>query len=313
MADRAHEETDDLISQLERKVQETYGQAMMELLDKQKDALEKYESLRVEKMAAVEAGEMTMAEYREWAKKGIVGTRWLQAMVKQMAQGLVNADKIAMSIVNGHTPEAYALNHNFGAWQVESGAGVDTAFTLYDAQTVERLIREDPELLPRAEVDVEKDLRWNTQKISSAITQSILQGESLPEVARRLQGVADMDYRAAMRTARTAMTSAQNAGRVDSYKRAEKMGIKLKQEWMATLDGRTRHSHRRLDGERVDVGKKFSNGCRYPGDPAGKPAEVYNCRCTLVAAIEGIDTSDAPRISRLKGISYDEWKAGKDG
>ena len=72
---------------------------------------------------------------------------------------------------------------------------------------------------------------------------------------------------------------------MDSYEAAAKMGIEMQKEWMATLDSRTRHSHRRLDGETVEYDSEFSNGCRYPGDPKGKPAEVYNCRCTMVARV----------------------------
>ena len=115
-----------------------------------------------------------------------------------------------------------------------------------------------------------------------------------------------------MRWARTYTTAAENAGRVASYERAQKKGIKLKQEWLATLDGRTRHSHRQLDGERREVGKRFSNGCRYPGDPQAAYAEICNCRCTLVAAVDGIDQGTADRFSRLpSATTYEQWKVGK--
>jgi SPP1 gp7 family putative phage head morphogenesis protein len=175
---------------------------------------------------------------------------------------------------------------------------------------VERLLRDEPDLLPVASVDEEKDLRWNRQKVSSSILQSVLQGESMTDAAKRLQGVVDMDFRSAMRSARTAITGAQNAGRIGSYRRAQDMGIEMRQEWLATLDQRTRHSHRRLDGERVEVGEKFSNGLKYPGDPdGGRGSEIYNCRCTLVPVVEGVDQSDAPRNSKLGGMSYDEWKS----
>ena len=91
------------------------------------------------------------------------------------------------------------------------------------------------------------------------------------------------------------------------------MGIKLKQEWLATLDSRTRHSHRQLDGERREAGKRFSSGCRYPGDPQAAYAEICNCRCTLVAAVDGIDQDSADRFSRLPaGTTYEQWKAGID-
>lgn len=71
-----------------------------------------------------------------------------------------------------------------------------------------------------------KDLRWNRQRIQSELTQGLLQGESIPEIAKRMQKVTDSNYKSAVRNARTMTTGAENAGRVDSYKRAEGMGIK---------------------------------------------------------------------------------------
>ena len=108
---------------------------------------------------------------------------------------------------------------------------------------------------------------------------------------------------------KTRKQGAQNAGRVNSYKRAQAMGVKLEQEWLASLDTRTRHSHRRAPGERVRVGEKFSNGCRWPGDPNAPYSEVMNCRCTLVAALEGVEDSARERFSRLpEGMTYEQWK-----
>lgn len=50
---------------------------------------------------------------------------------------------------------------------------------------------------------------------------------------------------------------------------------------------------------------------RYPGDPQAPGYLVYNCRCTLVSAVKGIDQSGAARASKLGNMSYEEWKAGK--
>ena len=104
---------------------------------------------------------------------------------------------------------------------------------------------------------------------------------------------------------------------MDSYVAAEKIGIKVRKEWLATIDGRTRHSHAMLDGKVVDKDKKFGNGCMFPGDPNGPPWEVYNCRCTLIAAVEGVDTSNAQRRVRdpvtgknivVSDMTYREWE-----
>lgn len=308
MADEAHEEVEALLAEMERKIRREYTRAAVELQEKRERYMEEYEGERVKMMARVEAGEITERQFRRWARDYAIGSQWYDSMIETLAQDLVEADRKAASVVNGYTPEAYAVNHNFGTYQIEKAGMVDTSFTLYDRQTVERLLREDPELVPRAEIDAKKDLRWNRQKVSSAVLQSILQGEGQDRVAERLASVVGMDMRSAMRVGRTVMTGAQNAGRVDSYRRAADMGIELRQEWLATLDMRTRHSHRRLDGERVAVGEEFSNGCRYPGDPEGEAGEVYNCRCTLVPVVEGVDQSDAPRNSRIGKMSYEEWR-----
>ena len=153
-------------------------------------------------------------------------------------------------------------------------------------------------------------LRWNRQKIHSVVLRGILKGQTNREIAKLFEHVVGMNKNTALTNARTATTSAENGGRVYSYEQAESMGIELEQEWLATLDGRTRHSHRQLDGEKVKVGGVFSNGCRYPGDPQGRPEETYNCRCTLVAAIKGIDNSANVRHTTMQQ-TYEEWKKGK--
>ena len=51
---------------------------------------------------------------------------------------------------------------------------------------------------------------------------------------------------------------------------------------------------------------------RYSGNTQAPGYLIYNCRCTLVFAAKGIDQSDAPRASKLGGVSYEDWKAGKE-
>lgn len=182
-------------------------------------------------------------------------------------------------------------------------------------------IVEQPELMPNyppaRALRRGIDLAYGRRQITASVTSSILQGRSLRGIADDLQQrITTMDRTSAIRTARTAFTGAQNAGRMDSYAAAEKMGIKLKKEWLATLDSRTRHSHAALDGEKVGTDEKFSNGCRFPGDPQGRPGEVYNCRCTMVAALDDVDTSGAQRRTRdelIPDMTYAQWEASKRG
>ena len=235
--------------------------------------------------------EWTEADYKQWRLNQIGCGERYQAMCDKVAQRATDANAVAVSYTNDATPGIYSLNRNYAAYTIEQVAG-NIGFDLWDEQTVKRLMVEQPDLMPYYPKDRALkrgiDLAYGKKQITASVTSSILQGKSIKHMADDLQKrITTMSCDSAIRTARTAVTGAQNAGRMDSYAAAEKMGIKLKKEWLATLDSRTRHSHAMLDGEQVAQDKKFSNGCRFPGDPQGPPWEIYNCRCTLIAAVDG--------------------------
>lgn len=320
MSDTGHKETDDLLEEMEEKLRKEYRQAVKETQAKAEDYFKRFAAKDEKWRARVEAGEVTEKEWLEWRKgQFLVGQRW-EEMRDTLAQDYHNANVMARSVVNGYMPEVYALNHNYATFQVEKGSKLDTSYTLYDRQTVERIARDNPEILPppgknmKAKIAANKDIAWQEGQIQSATMQAILQGESIDGMAKRIcRDLGNTDYASAVRYARTATTGAECAGRRDAYQRAQGMGIPVKQTWVATLDGRTRHSHREMDGETVDVGDSFSNGCEYPGDPAGPPEEVWNCRCTTIVQIEGFERdvtdTDLRHNERLGDMSYEEWKS----
>ena len=309
--DKGYIETEDILFDMVAEIESVYGLAYEEMYAKAKKFLEWFTVADRMKRKLVESKDMSISEYNRWRNTYMWQGRQTYAMVDTLADDLVNKDKIAASIINGYMPEVYAINGNYITYTIEKATNINVSFTLFDEQTVERLIREKPNLLPKATVDIPKDKRWNKEHLTSAITQGIIQGETTDEIAERLAAVTDMDKNAAVRNAATMTTSAQNGGRVEGMKRAEDMGIQLKQKWIATLDGHTRYTHRQCDGELREIGKKFSNGLLYPGDPAGRPAEVYNCRCVISALVENQLNDVEDRDNRLQGMSYEEWKNAK--
>ena len=317
--DAGHKETDALLSEIEKKMAKEYRQAVADMKQKCDAYFRRFEARDKKWRQMVEDGIKTKAEYNEWRKgQMMTGYRW-EAMRDQLAKDLHHSNVIARSIAEGYMPEAYAINHNYGTYFVEKGTGIDTSYTLYDRQTVERIIRDEPDLLPPpgdrklASIAAGKDIAWQEGQIQSVTLQGILQGESIPNLSKRISStMGEKNYSNAVRYARTAVTGAQNAGRRDAYIRANKMGIQTRQTWVATLDNRTRHSHAAIDGETVDADSYFSNGCRFPGDPKGPPEEIWNCRCTTIAQVKGFerDVSDLGlrNSSKLGGMSYNQWK-----
>ena len=308
----ARQETDSLLEDLEKRIAKEYSQAAEELQKKADKYFQGFAERDAKKKALVESGELTEKEYIRWRRGALQHGRRYEDMIADLTNTAVNADKAAMEIVNGSLQDTFRINANYGAYEVERATGIDTSFTLYNKDAVADLIKNQPDLLPKPSVDIPLDKRWNRQHLNSAITQGILQGDSIDSIAKRLRSVSNMDKNAAVRNARTMTTSAENAGAFHSYERAEKMGIKGQKMWMATHDSRTRDSHVVLDGELQNLHDEFSNGLQKPGDPSGDPSEVYNCRCRIVYA------SDRSQLKQnydelnkkvvIDGKSYDTWK-----
>lgn len=318
--DEAHLRTDRLLQALERRIARVYREARDELDETVKTYFESFRARDEDMKKRLDAGEITQEHYLQWRLNQIGrGTRF-EALRDLMAERYTQANEVAVAYVNDATPGVYALNRNYAAYTIERTAG-NVGFTLFDEQTVRRLIVEEPDVMPyyppKRAVKRGIDLAYGKSQITKNVTSGILQGKSVGKMAADLQTrITEMDRTSAVRAARTAVTAAQNAGRMDTYNAAEKMGIRLQKEWLATLDSRTRHSHRRLDGERRDPDEEFSNGCRYPGDPRGKPAEVYNCRCTLITHVLDIPQDDALRRDRyglLPDMTYAQWEKQKRG
>lgn len=320
--DEAHRETDEIISKLEKKLRRTYREAEKDAEGKFRRYMRDFIRKDEQHKKQVESGVWSQEEYENWRKNQLMYADTLDKIKKTIARDLSNVDKIAIEMVRDNQIDVYALNYNYGVYEVESGLGIDTSFTMYNRDMVKRLMMDDPLLLPKPSAKRQKeidasDYKWNMQKLTSAFTASIIAGDSIPKMAKRISSVAQMDRNAAIRNARTMCTGAENAGRQNSYERAQALGIDIKKEWQAMLDEHTRTSHRIADGMIVPIDQPYhldGGDLMFPGDPEGPAKEVYNCRCTQITVINGIDPGafDKNEVLRQnldnKDISYEEWK-----
>lgn len=316
MSDPAHKATDKEIERLEKKIKREYAKALDELEDKASAHFARFEEQDNRKRGELEMGYISKSEYYAWRQSQMAAGKRYETLIKDMAETLVNADKIAAGMIGERIPEVYAINSNYAAYEICEGTGANISFDLYDRNTAERLI-DDPIFYPR--VDIEKDERWNEKKVRSALLQGILQGDSVLKIANRLQQVTNMDDAAAVRNARTFCTRAQNAGRNDRYKEVEeKYGLHFDKEWISTDDNRTRDTHKDkseggVGGEVVGIDEEFSNKLQYPGDPAGAPSEVYNCRCTMRSIYRGKKKDAQEEFGKFDtDTTFEEWTEKKE-
>ena len=228
---------------------------------------------------------------------------------------LSNLNETALDYVNGNMPKIYTINYN----AVKSDIPIaGYSFSLVNENAVKNLINTG-DLSLYKHVNVPKDMAWNEKYINSQITQGIIQGESIPQISKRIfpeierkvldTGLISRNLNSSIRVARTMTTAAENKGHQDSYQKAVNDGIILKRVWVATHDERTRAWHSDLDGVEVDIDEPWENDygeIMFPGDPTADPANVYNCRCRIKAVVKGFNWNYKPLSLEEEGeiLSY---------
>lgn len=285
--DKAHRLTDKKLEEMEKRLSAIYSASQKDIQKKADEYFDKFKKADEEKRKLVKQGKLTDEEYKTWRQNKIMYGKRFTAMKEDVAKQLLNVNQTATAYINGELPEVYTLNYNALAESVDGLGGY--SFTLTDPDTIKHLATTDKNLLPFRELDPAKDIPWNMKKINGQVLQGIVQGESVQKISKRIMNVQEMNKDAAIRSARTIVTGAENKGRMDSYKRAEADGIVLEKEWIATSDSRTRDWHEELDGQTRPIDEPFENAIgkiMFPGDPSADGANVYNCRCTLVSKVK---------------------------
>ena len=297
MGDEARNWTNDRLKEMEKHIREVYEQAQSELTEKWnkymaagQDRLDRlyaaYLSAPADKKAEA------LAKYQNALENYTLRNEWYQQMVNETAYRLANVNEIALAYVNGEIPAIYLENFNDVDPEL---IRIGINWTMRDEYTVKHLMLGEG-ALPQKKLNYPKDVAWNMKQINSAVLQGIIQGESIDKIAKRIYPIVGNNQNAAIRTARTMVTGAENRGRQDRYRKYEDEGVVMKKVWLATPDGRTRDWHLDMDGQEVGVDEMFVDGhgneLEYPGDPGAEAETVYNCRCTMISHLIGIKMKD---------------------
>lgn len=283
--------TDDELKEMERYLRKQYQRAGKEVLETAEKYFKKFESLDKSKKRLVEEGKLTEEEYQTWRKNKILyGEHW-DRLLSQITGELYKTNQAAAAYVEGKSVKIFTENYNLIEKEIPDVPVKGYTFELVNEETVRQLATTGELMLPPPNPpDKYKDNKWNAKQVHAEVLQGILQGDSMNKIASRLLNTVDKNHTSAIRNARTMVTAAENSGRKSGLDKAEADGIIFKKEWIATIgDGRTRETHLAINGELVDNGELFSNGCEFPGDWRAEPCEVYNCRCTLATKFVGFN------------------------
>lgn len=307
MADSARRWTDDRLLEMEAHLRQIYSQSYAEISEKWNDYMERGQARLDDLYAAymsapADQKAAALQRYQDAVQAYTLRNRWYQDMVNTTTYRLAHVNEIALAYVNGQIPAVYVANFNYIDPEV---ADIGINWTLRDERMLRNLITDT---LPSRQLNYAKDMAWNARQINSSVLQGVIQGESIAKIADRLMPVVDNNRAAAVRTARTMVTGAENRGRQERYEEYEAQGVVMRKVWIATPDGRTRAWHLSMDGQEADVDGSFIDGhgnpLEYPGDPSGAPDSIYNCRCSMRSHLIGI------KDRRGKTISFTDYRSG---
>ena len=162
-----------------------------------------------------------------------------------------------------------------------------------------------------------KDMNDQLTKTIRTVKQGLINGASYTKQAKALSKVFNGNAYNTLRVVRTEGNRIANAGSYANSEDLKAEGVKIRRQWVATLDGRTRDRHQMLDGQFEDENGYFwigSDKARYPGD-FNDPANSVNCRCTTIDVVQGLEPTLRRGVNPVTGKSdiasyrdYDKWK-----
>jgi uncharacterized protein with gpF-like domain len=137
-------------------------------------------------------------------------------------------------------------------------------------------------LLNKAVIKVSQTTRDHILRV---LEEATVEGWSNEQIIKRIWESPEAREEVRNRARKIVRTETVRAANYGVLLGADKYEYEIEKEWLSVNDNRTRTSHRHgsgVDGERRDPEGTFSNGLRFPGDPAAPASETINCRCRIV-------------------------------
>lgn len=222
--------------------------------------------------------------------------------------------KEAYALVYGLLASQWTENYLRSTYVYEMTLATDMQVAVPSAETIAEMVAH-----PIPELKLNKVLNYNRnqtlRKLRIELAQGIEAGESYSKMAKRLEDVFGFSRNKARTVARTEAGRVQTESRIRAIEKAEEYGAETKRFWMATLDRKTRQSHRNLDGEFAGKGNLF----RYKGMTAIGPSKWVglnatsmniNCRCDVGTTLDG-EYPDSRRARDYGDAEYQQRLADR--
>ena len=205
--------------------------------------------------------------------------RALKTQVQAILEELLSHE---FETISAYLTNAYQ-NGFIGIMYDLAGQGIPLILPI-DQKLVVDAIKHETKLTDSLYTSLGKEIKELQKEISGEISRGILSGMGYPEIARNVALFTNIPLNKAMTIARTESHRIGCKANLDAQYKAKEKGADIVKQWDSTLDGDTRPSHRKLDGQIRELDEPFEiNGRKamYPGG-FGRAEEDINCRCSIL-------------------------------
>lgn len=277
-----------------KKLEANYQDAIFEINDK------------IEKLMARDDANLQNVIYQ---------VEYQKALKKQVEGILESLHSNEFTTVSEYLTKAYEDGF-IGTMYDMQGQGIPIVVPI-DQKQVVIAIQHETKLSEGLYAALGKDTSRLSKQIAAEISRGISNAATYAEIARNIASFSNIPKNNAARIARTEAHRIQNKATADAQWKAKEKGADVVKQWDSTLDGRTRDSHRKLDGQIRELDEPFEvdgKKAMQPGD-FGDPAEDCNCRCALLQRARWALGNDFTKwdqesggIVEIKAKDYDSFK-----
>lgn len=290
----SRKQTDKVLNKFEKNLMESYNKTFREIEAKYMKTIEEL---------TADDGSRKEVLIRRKKRLEVIG--------RNIAKDISKIDTEAVKKLVELSADVYGINSIYEFYLIESGSGVNVIDTLYSEAIIKELAKESSSVFTLVALDNLKDEQIIFHKLRVILSSGLTQGKGWAKISKEIQKVIGNKYWESVRIARTETTRVEAIAKEEAMVKGIKAGVKLRKQWISSIDGRTRHSHRIMNMEIVPVDKDFSNGMARPCDERASAKECCNCRCGIVSIVEGYEEDTAKLDESLRNKAYKEWLDGK--
>lgn len=151
--------TDNTLDEIVEHLDSVYRKAYKEMSEERRKSFSAFLKSDKKKLKELNDGQITKEEYKMWRIGWLNSDLRMRTLIDDYAQKITDTNVIASDYINDITPEIFAYNHNYTAYEFEKETGI--AFTIVDKNTVKELATGKNHIEFRTlSVDNKKDYAW---------------------------------------------------------------------------------------------------------------------------------------------------------